>query len=167
MNPAPSIDGIDLSILRVLLEEGRTSHVDLGAKVGLSSTACARRMKQLETAGVVRGYQAKLDARSLGVGATVIVRITLEGQTEEELTRFEKAVAECPEVFSCYLMSGTDDYLVMVAARDIADYERLHQDVLSRLPGVSRFQSSFTLRQVINRSAACGVLAPNPRRRPR
>ena len=167
MNPASDVDSIDLSILRVLLEEGRISHVDLGVKVGLSSTACARRMNKLEAAGVVRGYQARLDARRLGVGATVIVRITLEGQTEEELARFEKAVAECPEVFSCYLMSGTDDYLVMVAARDIADYERLHQDVLSRLPGVSRFQSSFALRQVINRSSACGVLAPAPRRRVR
>jgi DNA-binding Lrp family transcriptional regulator len=167
MNHAYITDVIDFSILRVLLEEGRISHVELGAKVGLSSTACARRMKQLETAGVVRGYQARLDARSLGVGATVIVRITLDGQTEEELVRFEKAVAECPEVFSCYLMSGSDDYLVMVAARDIADYERLHKDVLSRIPGVSRIQSSFTLRQVINRSSACGVLAPAPRRKVR
>jgi DNA-binding Lrp family transcriptional regulator len=163
MNPAPSIDTLDLSILRVLLEEARISHVDLGEKVGLSSTACARRMKQLETAGVVRGYQALVDARSLGVGATVIVRITLDGQTEEELTRFERAVAGCPEVFSCYLMSGTDDYLVMVAARDIADYERIHKDVLSRIPGVSRIQSSFTLRQIINRSSAFGVLAPPPK----
>jgi DNA-binding Lrp family transcriptional regulator len=161
------MDPLDLSILRVLLEEARISLVDLGAKVGLSSTACARRIKQLETAGVVRGYQAKLDARSLGVGATVIVRITLDGQTEEELIRFERAVAECPEVFSCYLMSGSDDYLVMVAARDIADYERLHKDVLSRIPGVSRIQSSFTLRQIINRSSACGVLAPAPRPRAR
>ena len=163
MNPAPSIDTIDLSILRVLLEEARISHVDLGEKVGLSSTACARRMKQLETAGVVRGYHALVDARSLGMGATVIVRITLDGQTEEELTRFERAVAGCPEVFSCYLMSGTDDYLVMVAARDIADYERIHKDVLSRIPGVARIQSSFTLRQIINRSSAFGILTPAPK----
>ena len=167
MNPAPEMDSIDISILRTLLEDARISHVDLGAKVGLSSTACARRMKQLEAAGVVSGYQVQLDARSLGVGATVIVRITLDGQTEEELTRFERAVAGCPEVFSCYLMSGTDDYLVMVAARDIADYERVHKDVLSRIPGVARIQSSFTLRQIISRSSAFGVLTPVPKGRSR
>ena len=167
MNPAPDLDSIDLSILRALLEDARISHVELGPKVGLSPTACARRMKQLEAGGVVRGYQAQLDARTLGVGATVIVRITLDGQTEEELTRFERAVAGCPEVFSCYLMSGSDDYLVMVAARDIADYERVHKDVLSRIPGVSRIQSSFTLRQIINRSSAFGVLTPAPRGRAR
>jgi Lrp/AsnC family transcriptional regulator, leucine-responsive regulatory protein len=166
MNPAQDVDSLDLSLLRVLLEDARISHVDLGNQVGLSSTACARRMKQLEGSGVIRNYHAALDPKLLGVGAVVIVRITLEGQTEEELTHFETAVAECPEVFTCYLMSGVDDYLVMVAARDIADYERIHKDVLSRLPGVSRIQSSFTLRQVVNRSIAYGVLAP-PRTRAR
>jgi len=164
MNPAQNIDSLDLSILRVLLEDARISHVDLGAKVALSPTACARRMKQLEDSGVIRNYHAALDPRGLGVGAVVIVRITLQGQTEEELTRFEKAVSDCPEVFSCYLMSGSDDYLVMVATRDISDYERVHKDVLSRLPGVSRIQSSFTLRQVVHRSSAYGVLAPPPKR---
>lgn len=167
MNPSQNLDSLDHAILRTLLEEGRISFADLGARVGLSATACARRMKQLEDSGVVRQYHAQLDARLLGVGATVIVRITLEGQTEEELTRFEKAVVACPEVFSCYLMSGTDDYLVMVAARDIADYERIHKDVLSRLPGVSRIQSNFTLRQVVSRSSATGVLLPSPRKKGR
>jgi len=166
MNSASEIDSLDLSILRVLLEEARISHVELATKVALSATACARRMKQLEDSGVIRGYQAALDPKALGVGAVVIVRITLEGQTEEELTRFEQAVAQCPEVFTCYLMSGSDDYLVMVATRDISDYERVHKDVLSRLPGVSRIQSSFTLRQVVHRSSAFGVLAPARRNRP-
>jgi DNA-binding Lrp family transcriptional regulator len=152
------MDAIDAKLLKVLLEDARISHVDLAERVGLSATACARRIKRLEEDGVLKAYRAELDPRRMGVGAMVVVRITLQDQTEELFSRFEKAVNACPEVFSCFLMSGTDDYLLMVAAEDIAEYERIHMKVLSCLPGVHRIHSSFTLRQVVSRSAAMARL---------
>jgi DNA-binding Lrp family transcriptional regulator len=79
----------------------------------------------------------------------VIVQITLERQTDDHLKRFEDAVRRCPEVRECYLMTGIADYLLRVEARDAADYERIHKEALSRMPGVSRIQSSFAIRTVI------------------
>lgn len=148
---ANSLDRVDYRLLRVLQIDARISHVDLAGKVGLSPSACARRIRQLEAAGVIRGYRADLDLAALGLGTTVIIRITLESQSEDALGAFEKAVGRIPDVLSCHLMSGSDDYLVLVLARDIEDFERIHKRHLSRLPGVARIHSSFAMRQVIRR----------------
>jgi DNA-binding Lrp family transcriptional regulator len=102
---------------------------------------------------VIAGYHASLDLKQLGLGTTVVVRISLESQSEEALEAFEKAVIESPSVVRCFLMSGSDDYLVTVIARDIEDFERIHKTQLSRLPKVSQIQSSFALREVVNRIA--------------
>lgn len=156
---ASDLDRIDLRLLRCLLEDARLSHVELSAKVGLSATACARRLQRLGESGVIRRYRAELDRKRLGYGGLVIVRITLERQSEECLKAFEKAVARCPSVLSCYLMSGVADYQVTVVARDIEDYERVHNAQLSRLPHVARIESSFALREVINREIPPQILA--------
>lgn len=156
---ASDLDRIDLRLLRCLLEDARLSHVELSAKVGLSATACARRLQRLGESGVIRRYRAELDRKRLGYGGLVIVRITLERQSEECLKAFEKAVARCPSVLSCYLMSGAADYQVTVVARDIEDYERVHNAQLSRLPHVARIESSFALREVINREIPPQILA--------
>jgi len=158
MKHAPELDALDRKLLRELLEDARISHVDLAERVGLSATACARRIRRLEEEGVLKGYRAELDPQRLGIGTVVVVRITLRDQTEELFTRFETAVKECPEVFSCFLMSGSDDYLLMVAVEDIAEYERLHMKVFSRLPGVHRIHSSFAMRSVVQREAVLGRL---------
>ncbi|QCI67638.1 Lrp/AsnC family transcriptional regulator [Phreatobacter stygius] len=147
-----TLDKFDLAILRALSTNGRISHVELGRQVGLSPTACARRQQALEEAGVIAGYQAEIAPAKLGLTTTVVVRITLEKQSEEALARFEEAVRKCPSIVRCLLMSGSDDYTVTVLARDIADYERIHKMQLSRLPGVARLQSSFAMRAVINRA---------------
>ena len=81
----------------------------------------------------------------------VLTQITLERQTEESLNRFEAAVRRCPEVRDCYLMTGLSDYLMRIEVADAGDYERLHKEVLSRLPGVARIQSSFAIRTVVGR----------------
>ena len=81
----------------------------------------------------------------------VLTQITLERQTEESLNRFEAAVRRCPEVRDCYLMTGLSDYLMRIEVSDAGDYERLHKEVLSRLPGVARIQSSFAIRTVVGR----------------
>jgi Lrp/AsnC family leucine-responsive transcriptional regulator len=155
-----TLDRIDLALLKALTADGRISHVDLSERVGLSSTACARRLKALEDAGFIRGYGAALDLGKLGLGVTVLVRITLESQSEEAFKAFEDAVGQSSSVVRCFLMSGGHDYLVTVLARDIADFERIHKTELSRLPRVARMESSFAMREVINRAIPPVVFDP-------
>ncbi|MCA0400331.1 MAG: Lrp/AsnC family transcriptional regulator [Proteobacteria bacterium] len=146
------LDSFDLALLKELTREGRASHVEIADRIGLSSTASARRLKAMEEAGLIKGYSAALDLNRFGLGVTVLVRITLESQSEEVLEAFEREVVKCPWVVRCFLMSGSDDYLVTVQVRDIADFEHIHKTHLSRLPRVARMQSSFALREVINRA---------------
>jgi DNA-binding Lrp family transcriptional regulator len=152
------LDRIDRAILTELARNGRLSHAELSERVGLSPTACARRQRALEEAGVIVGYQAVLGLDRLGLSTTVIVRITLDGQSEEALDAFEKAIVRCPSVVRCFLMSGSDDYIVAVNARSIEDFERIHRTELARLPHVSRIQSSFALREVVNRAVPPAAL---------
>jgi len=137
------LDHIDTTILSELTTNARASQVDLADRVGLSSTAIARRQKALEEEGFIRGYQAVLDLARFGLSTTVLVRVTLESQNEDALKSFEAAVINCPSVVRCFLMSGSDDYIVIVMARDIEDFERIHRTELSRLPRVARIRSSF------------------------
>jgi Lrp/AsnC family leucine-responsive transcriptional regulator len=165
-------DRIDIALLAELVSNARASHVELSERIGLSSTACARRQRSLEEEGFICGYQAVLDMKRLGLSTTVLVRISLESQSEDVLDAFEKAVVACPSVVRCFLMSGSDDYLVTVLARDIEDFERIHRTQLSRLPRVARIQSSFALREIINRVVPPAALrhsatSPGPSPRPR
>ena len=145
----PTIDDADLRILRALRQDGRMTNAALAEAVGLSQSACLRRLRLLERSGVIRGYTAIIDEPDARETVTVIVQITLDRQTEEHLSRFETAVRRLPEVRECYLMTGMSDYLLRVEVRDAADYERVHKEQLSRLPGVQRIQSSFAIRRVI------------------
>jgi DNA-binding Lrp family transcriptional regulator len=146
------LDRRDFRILAGLVADARASQVVLAEKIGLSPTACARRIHQLEAAGIIRGYRADLDLPMLGLVTTVMVTITLEKQSEDYLAAFEAAVERCPDVISCHLMSGTDDYHLQVVARDISDFERIHKQHLSRMPGVARIHSSFAMREVVRRA---------------
>ena len=144
-----ALDEIDLAMLRRLREDARTTNAALAEAVGLSPSACLRRLRLMEARGVIRGYTVVLDEPAEPGLVTVIVQITLDRQTDEHLKRFEAAVRRCPEVRQCFLMTGVADYLLRVEARDAADYERIHKEQLSRMPGVSRIQSSFAIRTVI------------------
>ncbi len=157
---AADLDQFDRAILAALVADARISIADLAPKVGLSSTACARRLKSLEERGVITGYHAALDHQRLGFSVTVLVRISLESQREEDFTAFERAVGHCASVVRCYLMSGSDDYQLVVLCRDIADFEHIHKTQLARLPRVARIQSSFALRDVIDRSLPAALAAP-------
>lgn len=143
------MDGIDRRIIQVLRTDGRISNADLATAVGLSASACHRRVRLLEEAGIIRGYAAIIGGPADEPGLVVLTQFTLDRQTEDFLNRFEAAVRRCPEVQDCYLMTGVADYLVKLKVRDAADYERLHKEVLSRLPGVARLQSSFAIRTVV------------------
>jgi DNA-binding Lrp family transcriptional regulator len=161
------LDRIDAAILLALTTNARASQVELADRVGLSSTAIARRQRALEESGIIQGYHAVLDLNRVGLAATVLVQITLESQSEEALGAFEAAVANCPSVVRCFLMSGRDDYIVTVVARDIEDYERIHRTELSRLPRVARIESSFALREVVSRLVPPAVFGDLARPRPR
>ena len=148
------MDAKDGAIIRLLRQDARMSNAALAGQVGLSPSACLRRLRMMEQQGPIRGYTVVLDEPDpAGAGVVVIVQITLERQTDEHLRRFEEAVRRCPEVRECYLMTGIADYLLRVQARDAADYERIHKDQLSRMPGVARIQSSFAIRTVIRSGA--------------
>lgn len=148
-----SLDQLDRKIIRLLRKDGRMSNAKLAAEVGLSPSACLRRLHMLEHSGVIRGYTAIVEDADEDRAVIVIVQITLERQTEEFMRRFETAVRRCPEVRECYMLSGTSDYLLRVVAHDSADYDRIYKDVLSRLPGVLRIQSSFAIRSVVRPGA--------------
>lgn len=144
-----ALDDVDLSMLRQLREDARISNAALALAVGLSPSACLRRLRLMESRGVIRGYTTVLEEPVEPGHVTVIVQITLDRQTDQHLKRFEAAVRRCPEVRECFLMTGIADYLLRVDARDAADYERIHKEQLSRMPGVARIQSSFAIRAVI------------------
>jgi DNA-binding Lrp family transcriptional regulator len=143
------MDAVDRRIIDVLRADGRITNADLAEKVGLSPSACLRRVRLLEEDGTIRGYAALINDREAVSDTVVIVQISLERQTDEYLRRFEKAASQCPDIRECYLMTGVSDYLLRVSVPDAASYERIHTDVLSRLPGVARIQSSFAIRAVI------------------
>lgn len=155
---AEELDSFDRKILRELVQDARISQLVLAERVGLSPTACTRRLHQMEKRHVIKGYAAEIDAAELGFMMTVHVHITLDRQSEDALSAFEREIAKCPDVVSCYLMSGNDDYLVHVQARDMQDYERIHKQHLSRMPGVARLQSSFAMRSIVRRSISPAAL---------
>ncbi len=143
------IDTLDRKIIRQLRLNSRISNVDLGKEVGLSASACLRRIGLLEKAGIIRGYTAIVDV--VGEEAiAVIIQITLERQTEEYLNRFEAAVRKYPEIRECFLMTGGSDYMLRVDVESAGAFERIHKEILSALPGVLRINSSFSIRNVLS-----------------
>ena len=148
-----SLDTTDKKILAALQRDGRMSNAELSEQVNLSPSACHRRVQRLEADGFIRNYVALLDARKMNVPTTVFVEITLQGQAEEVLDAFEKAVARIPDVLECHLMAGTADYILKVVAENTEDFARIHRQYLSRLPGVAQMQSSFALRTVFKTTA--------------
>ncbi len=147
------LDATDRRILTVLQKEGRITNAELSERVNLSPSACHRRVQRLEAEGWIAGYVALLDARRLGRPTTVFVEITLQGQADELLDAFERAVQRVPDILECHLMAGTADYLLKVVAQDTEDFARIHRQHLARLPGVQTMHSSFALRTVFKTTA--------------
>ena len=142
------LDRYDKKILEALQQDGRISNVQLAGIVNLSESACHRRVRSLEESGMIDRYAALLAQSKVGLPGNVFVNIGLHREVEADLTAFEDAVREIPEVMECYLMSGEFDYLLRVVVADMADFERIHKESLTRLPGVARVNSSFGIRTV-------------------
>lgn len=143
------LDKIDRELLRSLQADARATNAELAQRIGLSPSACLRRLQRLERSGVIRAYTAVLDGEALGRGSTVFIEVTLTGQSGAVLDAFERAVAACPDVLECHLMSGDFDYLLRVAVADMRDYERVHRQHVAAFPHVARVRTAFAMRAVV------------------
>ncbi len=142
------IDDRDRAILRELMRDGRLTNADLAQRVHLSPSACLRRVRVLEESGLIAGYVMMLDPARAGLPGAAFVFVTLDQQGRATLDRFEADVRRRAEIIECYLLAGSADYLLRIAYRDAGDFERIHTDILTQLPGVSRVQSTLALRTV-------------------
>ncbi len=146
------LDRIDREIIKVLQADARIPIVDLSERVGLSASPCARRVKRLESAGIIMRYATVIDQKAVGLPVSVFCNVTLERQAKGALETFQAAVLRWPEVMECYLMTGEADYLLRVVVADLEAYERFIVEHLTKVPGIANIKSSFALKQVAYRT---------------
>ena len=142
------LDKHSLQILAELQRDARQTVQQIAAAVGLSSTPCWRRIKEMEAAGVIRGYTILVDRRKVGLGIAVVVEVNLDRHSEQMVQRFEREVSTCPNIVRCVSATGSADYILNVLVPDIEHYERFLQDTLFKLPGVTHVRSSIVLKEV-------------------
>ncbi|MDE0800338.1 MAG: Lrp/AsnC family transcriptional regulator [Rhodospirillaceae bacterium] len=147
-----NLDEIDLRILDQMQGDARLSNVDLAERVGLSPSPCLRRLRKLESDGVIQGYMTFVDQAKVGLPVSVFISVALKEQSESALEEFETSVSALPQVMECYLMTGTADYLLRVVTQDLSDYEQFLKNHLTRIPAIASIQSSFALKQVSYRT---------------
>jgi Lrp/AsnC family leucine-responsive transcriptional regulator len=147
------IDAIDRRILDQLQADGRMSNQERSERVGLSPSPCLRRLRQLESDGVIRRYVALVDPAAVGLGVTAFVRVRLDQQDDRHLAVFEAAVADFPEVMECYLMTGEADYQLRVLVGSLGEFEGFLRHRLTRIAGVAQVTTSFALRPVVYKTA--------------
>lgn len=139
------MDRINRQILQVLEGDARISNALLAERVGLSPSACLRRVQALEADGVIRGYRAIIDRAALGGGFTIFVSVGLSNQSHASATAFEHAVAAAPEVRECHNVTGSIEYLLRVEVADLAAYKNFHANVLGEMPNVNSITSHICL----------------------
>ncbi|VAW21893.1 Transcriptional regulator, AsnC family [hydrothermal vent metagenome] len=146
------LNGADRKLLLEIQRDCQQSVQQLGEKVGLSASACHRRLKALEKRGYVLAYRAVLNAEKLDFSMQFFIAVSLSSQSENSFSAFEAAVLDIPEVLECHLMAGQSDYILRVVCRDQKDFERLHRRLIARLPGVAQVHSNMSIRTVKVRS---------------
>jgi len=139
------LDHIDRRILALLQDDGRMTNLELSEKVGLSPTPCLRRTKRLEDMGVIQGYAAIVDQKAYGLPLNVFVSVRLNQQVEDSIVAFEQAVAGWNEVTECYLLTGSQDYLLHVVTDGIEGYERFLKQKVTRLKCLQSVESNFAI----------------------
>ena len=142
------MDRMDTKILSVLQRDGQISMARLSEQVGLSLSACHRRVKLLESSGMIANYAARLNRKAVGLEIQVFIEVKLTSQRKEHINAFEAAIAQMPEVLECHLISGEFDYLMRVAARDTGDYENLYRKRLMLIPSVAQMKTLLCLSAV-------------------
>jgi len=145
------LDNLDRRILRLVQRDGGITNLELAQRVGLSASPCARRVRQLEEAGVIEGKVTLLNASKLDLKLTALIQISMDRHTPERFAVFEEAVRACPEVIECLLVTGqAADYLLKVVVPDMECYQEFLLNKITRIPGVSDVHSSFVLRRVVS-----------------
>ncbi len=147
-SPKIKLDETDYALLSLMQTDGRASNVKLAQSLKLSETPCWRRLKRLEEAGCIEGYQAILNRRLLGFGVLAFAQISFAIHTDDSPYQFEEAIQAMPEILSCHNVTGEADYFLQIVAQDLDAYERLMSQKLRKLPGVTSIKSSLSLREV-------------------
>ena len=147
----PAGDRIDRAILAALQRDGRMANIDLAEAVSLSPSACLRRVKALEASGIIEGYRAEVSRARAGLDLTAFVGLRVQAHSRATAQQVEQALTAIPAVVACYVVSGEDDFMVEVAARDLADYERILLDQILAVPSVTQGRSTFAIRTVLSR----------------
>lgn len=136
-----NIDRISERILQELSRDGRITNTELADRVGLSPSACLRRVQELERAGVIRGYRAVLDPKAVGRAFTAYVAVGLSDHSKKSQSAFERAMSRAPQVRECHNITGAIEYLLRVEVPDLEAYKVFHTDVLGMLPQVTAITS--------------------------
>jgi DNA-binding Lrp family transcriptional regulator len=143
------MDAIDRKILAELQVDGRLTVTELAERVQLSLSPCHRRLRALESAGVISGYRAHVDPAVVGLGFQALVFVTMRAADRQTVGDFETAVAAVPQVLDAQRLFGDPDYLLRVITADLAAFQRLYDDGLSTLPGVQRLNSTLVMKTVV------------------
>jgi DNA-binding Lrp family transcriptional regulator len=154
------MDDVDRAILHQLQRDARLSNVELAERVRLSPSPCLRRVRNLETAGVILGYHAEVDPAAIGLGFQVLVHANMGVKNQAIIEAFEARVREIDQILECRRMFGDPDYLLWVVAEDAEQYERLYMSELASLPGVARMNSQITMK-TIKKTAGFPLPAPH------
>ena len=147
------LDAVDRRMLAVLQTDGRITNQELAERIGLSPTPCLRRLKRLEDSGVITGYSAQVDPKAYGLPFSVFVSVRLLQQMRDQIAEFERAVESWEEVTECYLMTGSQDYLLRVQTDGIEGYERFLKQKVTQLSCIQSVQSNFALATIKRRTA--------------
>ncbi|WP_145574519.1 Lrp/AsnC family transcriptional regulator [Yersinia alsatica] len=146
--PSPLITPADIKILKQLQHSGRMTNQELADKVGMATSPCWRRVKQLEESGIITGYQANIDRRKIGLGILAFIRVKIDSHSEEESKLFEMQVGALKPVIACYAVAGDADFLLQVVAEDLDSFSTFAMSVIRRLSGIKEMQTTFVLREV-------------------
>lgn len=148
MTASSQIDSIDWAILRELQGDASLPVHEIGERVGLSHNACWRRIKRLEESGVIARRVALLDPQRVGLGTTVFVAIKTNRHDPQWLDAFSRAVAGIEEIGECHRMAGDVDYLLKLAVRDIAHYDRIYRKLIAAVPDLADVSSTFSMERM-------------------
>ncbi|CFQ61372.1 AsnC family transcriptional regulator [Yersinia frederiksenii] len=146
--PSSLITAADVKILKQLQHSGRMTNQELADKVGMATSPCWRRVKQLEESGIITGYQANIDRRKIGLGILAFIRVKIDSHSEEESKLFEMQVGALKPVIACYAVAGDADFLLQVVAEDLDSFSTFAMSVIRRLSGIKEMQTTFVLREV-------------------
>lgn len=145
------IDEIDQRILRALSKDGRQSNADLAGKIGLSASACLRRVQELERCGVIKGYRAVLDSSRLGRSFIAYLTVGLSDHSKAAQKSFERAVEAAPQIVECHNITGTVEYLLRVEVTDLAAYKYLHTEIIGQISQVNALTSYIVIGSPVDR----------------